>query len=278
MSLALSLARIFPPKHKCRRIAFLLALFFGTVCVVLLAIAFGECYDPDIAWYTLLFNECAERKGGGIASMYTLMGFDVIADTSLVIVPVAMLWKVNLPPNQRRLVLFLFSSSILSLLAMITYIGIFLSAPKLGQNYMLAFALITQILVTFSLFVCNLLVVTMLFYRMLKRRDLELDDETLSSASPLPGHSDTTETSRAHLSTNNIQTSFSETHSISRGTESMVLTSIIDDSFPSSMRGSSNPQYTTSFMPAYSNNSDTSSSPPITPWSFSEKSNSISRV
>lgn len=98
-----------------------------------------------------------------------------------------MLWKIKLPTQERILILLLFSSSILSLMASIAYVVVWAISAHFGSNSRMAIRTVGQIQVTLtklnnhamiyiwkyqaaiSLLVCNLLVVAMLFYRMAKR-------------------------------------------------------------------------------------------------------------
>lgn len=49
------------------------------------------------------------------------MVLDLSADILLIVTPLVMLWKVKLPKKERRLILALFASSLVSLLSSITF-------------------------------------------------------------------------------------------------------------------------------------------------------------
>lgn len=53
---------------------------------------------------------------------------DFLADTLLVILPLLLLWKITLPKQQRRLILILFSASILTLVVSVVH-AVFLIGP-----------------------------------------------------------------------------------------------------------------------------------------------------
>ncbi|KDR75564.1 hypothetical protein GALMADRAFT_248043 [Galerina marginata CBS 339.88] len=170
ISLALSMARIFPPNHTCRRFTFGLALSFLVVCIVCIFVTIGLCYDSSTIWYATSVKLCALKRKGGAAGLYSLYTFEIAADIMLVVSPLTMLWKIKLPTSQRRLVLALFSSSILSVLSSIAFITSVCLTDGLGPEFAVIVGMTAHLQCAISLLVCNLLVVAMLFYRIIQRR------------------------------------------------------------------------------------------------------------
>jgi hypothetical protein len=119
----LSIARIFPEKSICRNFSFGLSIaFFLSYIAILLATALA-CKSTEGAWYDLNFQRksCFKQPGGHVVVWLFSVVLDVSADILLVVTPLVMLWKVKLPKKERRLILALFASSLVSLLSSITF-------------------------------------------------------------------------------------------------------------------------------------------------------------
>ncbi|KDR81176.1 hypothetical protein GALMADRAFT_241731 [Galerina marginata CBS 339.88] len=281
ISLALGISRIFPPKHRCRYFAFgLAALFLCAYIVNITTTALFHAGPPASACSTE-DKECTRAAVRvWIMNLITLT-FDAFADVILVVTPPIMLWKVRLPRNQRRLVLALFSSSILSFLASLAFVLVWMLNSHLGPNGYFIMMLCAHLQAFVCLLVCNLLVVTMLFYRVFRRVTLPDPSPTSeSSFDPgLPEHPSKTHTTISnpsaptpqHLNLSRLSDSPPETQS---SNSTMTFTTIYEGSslpstqlsaLPTSRSDSNGPTWTTT--PSFD---DTSSSSKTPPWSFPE--------
>jgi len=117
----LSIARIFPKNHTCRRFSFGLSIaFFLNYAAILLIGALG-CKPGQGAWYDLNYNTANCLKDQGTRSLALSSALEFVSDILLVAFPLVMLWKIKLPTKERRLILALFSSSSVSLLSCIAF-------------------------------------------------------------------------------------------------------------------------------------------------------------
>ncbi|TFK39316.1 hypothetical protein BDQ12DRAFT_76913 [Crucibulum laeve] len=166
ISLALGIARIFPAWGTPRRYALGLALCFAIIWVgVLTWLTTTGCVDdktgPGQHTGKAFFNCDLDRYSLTVTNLVA----DVIADILLIASPFYMLWRVRLPTNQRRLVLTLFSASILTLASVILFAGLTFSPLMQGPGAPIVQAMVAQIESALSLIVCNLLVVVTFFYK-----------------------------------------------------------------------------------------------------------------
>jgi len=107
-SLSLSIARIFPENHVCRRISFGLSIILPLSYVVLLLVSTLICKPSSKGWYDLDINRLNCLKDHSRQLLASYIATDLIADTLLVVTPLVMLWKIKLPTKERRLILALF--------------------------------------------------------------------------------------------------------------------------------------------------------------------------
>jgi len=84
---------------------------------------------------------------------------DCVSDAILIFFPIRLLWGIKLPTNQRRMIMTIFSSSIV-----LTVVSIFRTVAQLNNILPLA-GLAIDIEVACSIIVCNLLVTVTLIYR-----------------------------------------------------------------------------------------------------------------
>ncbi|KAF8161393.1 hypothetical protein B0H34DRAFT_378652 [Crassisporium funariophilum] len=275
ISMTLSIARIFPQGHRCRWFALGLVIIFLIVYITGFLLATFTCGLSSSNWDLMIkLKNCSTRRSGSsigslntIAPFYITAGFS--ADAALIVSPLVMLWKVKLPPKERRLVLALFSCSIFTVLSAIPFAVIWYFGTALSPDDRLILLTMTPMVeAAVGLLVCNLTIVTMLFYRMLNRKS-----PTHESPSAMP--------SQAHSADEHKTSTKSESCLPCRDTRSrpadktrttMVLTSVYDsenmltsaslrsddfDSRPFSLRGE---------------NSDSRIQSPIASWTFSERS------
>ncbi|TFK39315.1 hypothetical protein BDQ12DRAFT_604131, partial [Crucibulum laeve] len=185
ISLALSLVRVFPPNCRPRQFAIGLAAAFCMVFLLLISwelnLRCGDAAKLD----PVDFIHCPiDHSRLAIAGVT----FDIVADTLLIGSSLHLLWRVRLPANQRRLVLTLFSASILTLLSAVTLCACTFS-PLIDKNPYpeLIRSMIVHLEMAIALIVCNILVVVTCIYRRFRRiEDIERtaspDDFTSSKA------------------------------------------------------------------------------------------------
>ncbi|KAG0705606.1 hypothetical protein DFH29DRAFT_906101 [Suillus ampliporus] len=101
-----------------------------------------------------------------------------VADAILMVFSLRFFWNVNLPTRQRRMILAIFSSSIImSLFCLFHAIAHFLFVIEVET-------IAVNLEVSFSLIVCNLLVVVTYAYRVLNRKPDDPEDDDYSSPTP----------------------------------------------------------------------------------------------
>lgn len=186
-SLALSMARIFPPGHHSRRASLTLAfylVFTFTVCVVTLSVA---CRTGN----KLMFQGESCIKAAVMSTSLDLSG-----DTLLTLFPLITFWRVRLPQTQRCLILITFSASFTTLIASITFCVLLYGSIKgnfnLGSSDGFIITMTAHIEATTSMIVCNLVVVAAFFYRIFRRgpdpeaveESTEKSEETLNTHLP----------------------------------------------------------------------------------------------
>lgn len=73
-SLALSLARIFPEKHRCRRFALALTGTFLVIWIACLFMAAFECYDASTdEWWNVPLPLCVAKRPSVKGAIYVVM-------------------------------------------------------------------------------------------------------------------------------------------------------------------------------------------------------------
>lgn len=178
-SLALSMARIFPPGHHSRRLslalAFCLVVMF-TVCIVTLSVT---CRTGNKLMFqgesciraAVMATSCALFSiwNSSYVSNFCVFEVDLSGDTFLTLFPLITFWRVRLPQTQRRLILVTFSASFTTLIASITFCvllyGSILGDLKLGSGEALIITMVAHVEVCIPL---ALTIVTE-FYQLLGR-------------------------------------------------------------------------------------------------------------
>jgi hypothetical protein len=89
--------------------------------VATLLISALGCKSREGAWYNLNYiqSKCFKAKDTPLLAFVMILEFS--SEILLVVSPLVMLWKIKLPAKERRLILALFSSSLASLLAEISF-------------------------------------------------------------------------------------------------------------------------------------------------------------
>ncbi|PPR00083.1 hypothetical protein CVT24_008985 [Panaeolus cyanescens] len=95
---------------------------------------------------------------------------DFLADVVLIAFPITMLRKVQIPGEQRVLVIALFCGSLLTLIASLSYCTVWYLIFRIGTESRLIFVMFGHMQADMSLISANLLVVVMMLYRKFKQR------------------------------------------------------------------------------------------------------------
>ncbi|KAF4621050.1 hypothetical protein D9613_000954 [Agrocybe pediades] len=168
ISVTLSIAKIIPSGEKSRYFTFGLAFLFTVIWASRAIMTIFNCYDPSRAWYNEPFSECVRRRPIAQRIANVFPAFDIAADVLMIIVPLYVLCTVDLQRKDRQLLRnVLFSIAILSTLASIAFVSTWFFKPQMGTYAYVMIRMTGQIQAAISLFVCNLLDMTMLIYRYL---------------------------------------------------------------------------------------------------------------
>ncbi|KAF8875374.1 hypothetical protein BD779DRAFT_1412500, partial [Infundibulicybe gibba] len=158
VSLALAIARIFPPGRAIRRFTIGMAWAFGLLGTLNTLGIIISC-GCNTSWHNSPQVQCDLPKAMSTAAFCA----NVISDALLVFTPLRMLWQVKLPDEQRRLILGGFAASIwTSVAAGVCFV--FLSGPDswgVSRRIMLFLASV-------SLMVCNSMVIVTFVYRLVR--------------------------------------------------------------------------------------------------------------
>ncbi|KDR78585.1 hypothetical protein GALMADRAFT_154564 [Galerina marginata CBS 339.88] len=168
--LALALARLFPSWSRTRTISFTLASLFCLAYILVMTTTMVTCSSPGIPFYHMTGKACL-RVGVNGTSISSVMAIscDFVADASLVVFSVHVLWHIKLPKHQRRLIRTTASASILTLLSVTLFCVLWYGAFDYGPDTRLLNMMATHLEDTTSLIVANLLVVVTLIYRIIHK-------------------------------------------------------------------------------------------------------------
>ncbi|KAN0075435.1 hypothetical protein V8E55_011458 [Tylopilus felleus] len=157
MSLLFSVARILNPTHRARYMVTALAALFSLIALAYITVKnYGGTLLIEVGSSTLRFIRCP-RVGCLIQS-------DCISDAILIALPVRLLWGMNLPTKRRRMIIAIFSSSII-----VTTASIFRAVSQMMSLTSLV-GVATDLEVACCIITCNLLVIATLVYRIFQRR------------------------------------------------------------------------------------------------------------
>ncbi|EGN95667.1 hypothetical protein SERLA73DRAFT_186822 [Serpula lacrymans var. lacrymans S7.3] len=189
MSLVFSVVRMMSPSPLRRRLAFGIGGLFAMMWVGLLVQKVYMC-GHIIGWH----KTCHLMRPMVIVEV----GSDCISDTILVVIPLRLLWHVNLPRQQRRMILSLFSSSIVISLGSILH-----AAAQITCLYSLI-GPASNFEVALSMIVCNLLVAVTSVYRVF-RDELDMFDGTSEETRDTSAASQLTSIDLNHLTSEMTQ-------------------------------------------------------------------------
>ncbi|EPQ60159.1 hypothetical protein GLOTRDRAFT_21993, partial [Gloeophyllum trabeum ATCC 11539] len=157
MSQLFSVIRIIPAIMKMRKVAYALAGLFGAMWVALLIQKVVIC-RRDTSWYHMAKPQC--HLGHAVAS--TELTTDFISDTMLVVVPLKLLWGLSMEHTHLKLLIAIFSASILT-----TIVSAIHAYFVLGPSGLLE-ATTANVEASVSLIVANLAVIVTYLYRLIK--------------------------------------------------------------------------------------------------------------
>ncbi|EAU91445.2 hypothetical protein CC1G_01934 [Coprinopsis cinerea okayama7 len=166
VSLSLAIARIFNPGTRVRQ--WLLALtgsFVAAYVTVCLLTGLTCASGADWPKFQFDYRWCKTGLGGYYISGLVSICFDFIADILLVVCPLILLWRVNLPTIERSLVLVAFSASIFTALAAVVFCIFWYGTFDVGPDRRILMAGAAHIQAAVSLIVCNFLVNIMYVWR-----------------------------------------------------------------------------------------------------------------
>ncbi|KAF8883693.1 hypothetical protein BD779DRAFT_1381403, partial [Infundibulicybe gibba] len=167
-SLALTIARIFPPGRTIRRFAMGMAWSFGLLGIVILLGMAISC-GCDTSWHDSPEVQCDFPK-----ALCTVAFSSLISDTLLVFTPLRMFWRIELPDEQRRLILAGFSASAWASIAVGVCFVFMFGPDSAGLSRRNIHPLLGHVMATVSLMACNVMVIITFVYRLVRKdRDLE---------------------------------------------------------------------------------------------------------
>ncbi|KAF8879464.1 hypothetical protein BD779DRAFT_1676374 [Infundibulicybe gibba] len=174
VSLALAIARIFPPGRKVRRFAVGMAWSFGLLGIAALLGVTISC-RRDTSWHDSPDVQCAFPKVLVIPTFCAAQ----ISDALLVFVPFRMLRRMKLPDEQRRLVLAGFAASTWTNITAVICFVLMLGTSGRGLS---RGTLLHHAMASVSLMVCNSMVIVAYVYRLV-RSDKDLEHSISEAAS-----------------------------------------------------------------------------------------------
>ncbi|KAF8956958.1 hypothetical protein BDZ97DRAFT_142368 [Flammula alnicola] len=173
ISLALSIARAIPPQQSMRVTSIRFAYLFGAIGVALTIEVGIACGRNNASWNQIFPYICPLSEGSAISRV----SLDIFADASLIIIPFKAFWRqLRLPPITRRLIKACFAASILTAIScVLTTIILFdrhntQSAEKNAEADFMA-SIMSHLVASISLLVCNMLVVVTSFYRFFRAEE-----------------------------------------------------------------------------------------------------------
>lgn len=171
ISLALSLSRLLQARQrKMRLMTNAVACIFALIALGLILQLVIVC-GTDSSWHQSVNVQCSGT------SWVSSLTADVIADITLISVPLAFLWGIRLPRRQRKMVLSVFSASLLTCAASITVHTFLLGSSNWGPGAGKLVSYTSHIEATISLCVANLLVMVAYFYQVASRNACPESDE-----------------------------------------------------------------------------------------------------
>ncbi|KAF8879466.1 hypothetical protein BD779DRAFT_1676375 [Infundibulicybe gibba] len=168
-SLALAIARIFPPGRTIRRFAIGMAWSFGFLCTVIILGVSISC-GRDTSWHDSPEVQCEFPRALVIITLCAAL----ISDILLVSTPLRILWRVKLPDEQRRLIFVGFAASVWTSVVGAACCVFSFGSNSWGLPQRTILTLLGHATVSVSLMVCNSMVIVTYMYRLVRSdKDLE---------------------------------------------------------------------------------------------------------
>ncbi|KZT70455.1 hypothetical protein DAEQUDRAFT_737396 [Daedalea quercina L-15889] len=163
MSILFSIMRIIPRLMNLRRHSYFCAALFLAMWIAVLAQKLYIC-THHTAWQAQKNVQCVLGEAVGAVELAT----DIVADAILVALPVRLLWDIGISPPTRKLLMAIFSASMIT-----TVVSIVHTAFELGPDRD-AEAIAAHVEAAVSLIICNLAVLVTWLVRLLRHgEDLE---------------------------------------------------------------------------------------------------------
>ncbi|KZP25344.1 hypothetical protein FIBSPDRAFT_783324 [Athelia psychrophila] len=157
LSMLYSIIRITPPMMRLRRVAYCCGILFVAMWAGLLAQKLYICIS-DLSWQLKPAPQCHLGQSVAILELVT----DFSSDAILIVLPLRLLWGVNLPRHMRKLLFSIFSASCL-----VTIVSTIHATFLLGPAGLLE-GLTANVEASVSLIVANLAVIVTHVYRLLR--------------------------------------------------------------------------------------------------------------
>ncbi|KAF8879469.1 hypothetical protein BD779DRAFT_1446876, partial [Infundibulicybe gibba] len=182
-SLALAIARIFPPRRTIRQFAMGMAWSFGLLGIMILLGMTISC-GYDTSWHDSPEVQCDLPKAMGLIAFCA----GLISDTLLVVTPLRILWRMKLPDEQRRLILAGFAASVWTSISVGVCFIIMFGPDSTGLSRRIIRPLLGHAMASVSLMVCNAMVIVTYMYRLVRSdKDLERSiSEAVSNNDDMP--------------------------------------------------------------------------------------------
>ncbi|KDR80814.1 hypothetical protein GALMADRAFT_222412 [Galerina marginata CBS 339.88] len=174
ISIALAIARVFPPGDVTRKFTIGLALFFAALTTTI-TVQFSVVCGRQAAIKNLSSSSSCFWN---LALRVVITTANFIADSCLVATPLFKLWHVRLPRKQRRLILAGFAASALTTTATIGCSIVQFGPAKWDPARQYLRVLFRYFEIAICLIACNLLVVITYIYNRLSRHEEELTRPT----------------------------------------------------------------------------------------------------
>ncbi|KAF8999796.1 hypothetical protein BDQ17DRAFT_733387 [Cyathus striatus] len=180
ISMALAIVRITPHWSKLHRITLCVTFLF-----ILNWIALGLAFIITCVVHSLWTHANSDILVCGPAYYVTPASVttDIVGDTILVILPLHHLWRLRLRRSQRRLILMVFSTSLLTLITAVVVVIFSYASVLRGPGGLFVWLMVTQIEEAISVIASNLTVLISWGYRVFMG-DANMDTETEKYITP----------------------------------------------------------------------------------------------
>ncbi|KAE9406599.1 hypothetical protein BT96DRAFT_971853 [Gymnopus androsaceus JB14] len=170
ISLMLSIVRLIPPLFTLRRISEWAAVSFSLMCMGMLTPKIYICAS-NLSWYDMAVPLCPLGEVA-IGELIT----DLVADITLVAIPIRLLGYVNLPKDKRRMLIVIFGASLLTSVMSVVHFVFLRGAMSHNYDY-LAIPIINEVEVGTALAVANLGVLTPFICQLIGKHGGDIDSK-----------------------------------------------------------------------------------------------------